>query len=46
MLVQRKEKIVLKRVLLVYPEFPPLFWGFKYVLEFIGKRSSNPPKEA
>ena len=29
--------------LLVYPEFPPSFWGFKYALDFVGKRSSMPP---
>ncbi len=29
--------------LLVYPEFPPSYWGFKYALDFLGKRSSMPP---
>ncbi|RPJ82843.1 MAG: radical SAM protein, partial [Acidobacteria bacterium] len=29
--------------LLVYPEFPPSYWGMKYALEFIGKSSSMPP---
>ena len=29
--------------LLVYPEFPPSFWGFKYAIEFLGKKSSMPP---
>ena len=29
--------------LLVYPEFPPSYWGFRYALEFLGKRSSMPP---
>jgi radical SAM superfamily enzyme YgiQ (UPF0313 family) len=33
----------MKRVLLVYPEFPPSFWGFKYAMEFIGKKSAMPP---
>ncbi len=31
------------RALLVYPEFPPSYWGFRYALEFVGKRSSMPP---
>ena len=29
--------------LLVYPEFPPSYWGYNYALEFIGKKSSMPP---
>ncbi len=29
--------------LLVYPEFPPSYWGMKYALEFVGKDSSMPP---
>ena len=29
--------------LLVYPEFPPSYWGFKYALGFLGKKSSMPP---
>ena len=29
--------------LFVYPKFPPSYWGFKYALEFLGKRSSMPP---
>ena len=30
-------------VLLVYPRFPPSYWGFQYSLELIGKRSAMPP---
>ncbi|RKU11761.1 radical SAM protein [Candidatus Poribacteria bacterium] len=29
--------------LFVYPEFPPSYWGFKYALDFLGKKSSMPP---
>ena len=29
--------------LLVYPKFPPSYWGFKYALEFLGKKSLMPP---
>ncbi len=29
--------------LLVYPEFPPSYWGFQYSLELVGKRSAMPP---
>ena len=29
--------------LLVYPEFPPSYWGYNYALDFIGKKSSMPP---
>ena len=29
--------------LLVYPKFPPSYWGFKYALDFLGKKSSMPP---
>jgi radical SAM superfamily enzyme YgiQ (UPF0313 family) len=31
------------RILLVYPEYPPTFWSFKYALPFINKKSSLPP---
>jgi radical SAM superfamily enzyme YgiQ (UPF0313 family) len=31
------------RALLVYPKFPPSYWGFRYALELLGKRSSMPP---
>jgi len=31
------------KALLVYPEFPPSYWGFQYALELAGKRSSMPP---
>lgn len=31
------------RVLLVYPEFPPSYWGFQYALELVGKRAAMPP---
>jgi len=30
-------------VLLIYPEFPDTFWGFRHALPFIGKRSAYPP---
>jgi hypothetical protein len=30
-------------ILLIYPEFPVTFWGFKYALEFIGKKAALPP---
>jgi radical SAM superfamily enzyme YgiQ (UPF0313 family) len=29
--------------LLVYPEFPPSYWGYTYALDFIGKKSAMPP---
>jgi radical SAM superfamily enzyme YgiQ (UPF0313 family) len=29
--------------LLVYPEFPPSYWGYQFALEFVGKKSSMPP---
>ena len=31
------------RTLLIYPEFPPTFWSFKYALKFIHKRAALPP---
>ena len=31
------------KILLVYPRFPPSYWGFQYALELIGKRASMPP---
>ena len=30
-------------ILLIYPEFPDTFWGFRYALEFVRKRSAFPP---
>lgn len=32
-----------KQVLLIYPETPPSFWGFRQALKFLGKRESMPP---
>ncbi len=29
--------------LLVYPEFPPSYWGYQYALDFVGKKSAMPP---
>jgi radical SAM superfamily enzyme YgiQ (UPF0313 family) len=31
------------KALLIYPEFPETFWGFKYALKFIGRKASSPP---
>src|SRR6478672_7047057 len=31
------------KVLLVYPVFPPSYWGFQYALELAGKHASMPP---
>ncbi len=31
------------RILLVYPEFPPSYWGFRYAIELMDKRSAMPP---
>jgi radical SAM superfamily enzyme YgiQ (UPF0313 family) len=31
------------KILLVYPEYPSTFWGFKYALKFIFKKAVNPP---
>ena len=31
------------KVLLLYPEFPDTFWGFKHALKFIRKKASIPP---
>ena len=33
----------MRNALFVYPKFPPSYWGFKYALEFLGKKSSMPP---
>ena len=30
-------------ILLVYPQYPDTFWGFKHALKFISKRASTPP---
>ncbi|MGH8731450.1 MAG: hypothetical protein ACREVF_07030, partial [Burkholderiales bacterium] len=31
------------KVLLVYPEFPDTYWGFRHALRFENKRSAIPP---
>jgi len=31
------------KALLINPEFPPSYWSGKYALEFIGRKSANPP---
>ena len=31
------------KALLVYPRFPPSYWGFRYAVEMLGKRSAMPP---
>ena len=33
----------MKKVLLLYPEFPNTFWSFKYALKFVRKRAALPP---
>ena len=30
-------------ILLVYPEYPETFWGFKHALKFISKKATEPP---
>jgi radical SAM superfamily enzyme YgiQ (UPF0313 family) len=30
-------------ILLVYPEYPDTFWGFKNALKFVGKKAAFPP---
>jgi radical SAM superfamily enzyme YgiQ (UPF0313 family) len=31
------------KILLVYPEYPPTFWSFKYIMKFIAKKAAYPP---
>lgn len=31
------------KILLVYPEYPDTFWGFKHALKFINKKAATPP---
>lgn len=31
------------KVLLIYPEFPDTFWGFKHALKFVRKKTAFPP---
>ena len=33
----------MSNALLVYPKFPPSYWGYNFALEFVGKRSATPP---
>lgn len=30
-------------VLMIYPQYPNTFWGFKHALKFISKKSAFPP---
>ena len=31
------------KALLIYPEFPDTFWGYKHALKFIRKKAAYPP---
>ncbi len=31
------------KILLVYPQYPDTFWGFKHALKFVSKKAVNPP---
>ncbi len=31
------------KILLVYPDYPDTFWSFKYALQFVSKKASEPP---
>ena len=31
------------KILLVYPETPSTFWGFRDALKFVSKKASEPP---
>ncbi len=33
----------MKKILLVYPQYPITFWSFKYILHILGKKASFPP---
>jgi radical SAM superfamily enzyme YgiQ (UPF0313 family) len=33
----------MSHALLVYPAFPPSYWGYTYALDFVGKKSAMPP---
>jgi radical SAM superfamily enzyme YgiQ (UPF0313 family) len=33
----------MKNALLLYPEYPETFWGFKYALQFVGLKAPLPP---
>lgn len=33
----------MSNALLVYPEFPPSYWGYTYALDFVGKKAAMPP---
>ena len=40
---KEKETGYFMKILLVYPEFPDTFWGFRHALKFISKKASFPP---
>ncbi len=31
------------RILLIYPQYPDTFWGFKHALKFVFKKAASPP---
>ena len=33
----------MQNALLVYPEFPPSYWGYTFALDFVGKKAAMPP---
>jgi radical SAM superfamily enzyme YgiQ (UPF0313 family) len=38
-----KNGVACMNILMIYPEFPDTFWGFRHALKFIGKRAALPP---
>ena len=38
-----REETSMSNALLVYPEFPPSYWGYTYALDFVGKKAAMPP---
>lgn len=40
---QRRYVTPMKKILMLYPEFPDTFWSFKHALKFIHKRAALPP---
>jgi len=35
--------VTVKKILLIYPEYPETFWSFKHALKFVAKRAAFPP---
>lgn len=40
---ERSDRIMAKKILMIWPKFPATYWGFQYAVPFLGKKAAIPP---